>query len=192
MKPFGPDSDLDLAIVSEVHFETAWRDLRKAAQPTALRVDQSLTENLDHQRKRFFDGAILANHLLPALSFGPQWTGAMVRVEEKIALALGGDRCEHVDIPRLLEPPQLCRDRAVQMPNQGRRQMNETVVEFDPQLAATASNYTVNQFKKWADEKALVLRPPFQRNLVWNDRQKSYLINSILRGLPIPEIMPSS
>lgn len=37
-----------------------------------------------------------------------------------------------------------------------------------------------------ADE--LELKPPFQRNPVWSDAQKSYLIDTILNGFPIPEL----
>ena len=32
------------------------------------------------------------------------------------------------------------------------------------------------------------IRPPFQRNTVWTERQKSYLIDSVLNGYPIPEL----
>jgi len=34
----------------------------------------------------------------------------------------------------------------------------------------------------------LVLRPRFQRKLVWNDQHKENFIETILRGLPFPEI----
>jgi hypothetical protein len=34
----------------------------------------------------------------------------------------------------------------------------------------------------------LDVKPPFQRNPVWVERQKSYLIDTILHGYPIPEI----
>lgn len=34
----------------------------------------------------------------------------------------------------------------------------------------------------------LEMKPPFQRNPVWTDAQKSYLIDTILNGYPIPEI----
>ena len=34
----------------------------------------------------------------------------------------------------------------------------------------------------------LDMKPPFQRNPVWVHRQKSFLIDTILSGLPIPEI----
>ncbi|MEL7124433.1 MAG: DUF262 domain-containing protein [Bacteroidota bacterium] len=42
---------------------------------------------------------------------------------------------------------------------------------------------------KQADElDQLEMRPPFQRNLVWTKKQKSFLIDSILNGFPIPEL----
>lgn len=43
-------------------------------------------------------------------------------------------------------------------------------------------------FKNADKYKELQVNPPFQRNPVWVDRQKSYLIDSILNGYPIPEI----
>ena len=43
-------------------------------------------------------------------------------------------------------------------------------------------------FRDRYNERELVLRPPFQRQAVWSEKQKHYLIESILLGLPIPEI----
>ncbi|MDP1571314.1 MAG: DUF262 domain-containing protein [Vicinamibacterales bacterium] len=43
-------------------------------------------------------------------------------------------------------------------------------------------------FKKAHDEGRLQIKPPFQRNPVWTDLQKSFLIDSILKGYPIPEL----
>ncbi len=34
----------------------------------------------------------------------------------------------------------------------------------------------------------LDMKPPFQRNPVWQERQKTYLIDSIIRGYPVPEL----
>lgn len=61
--------------------------------------------------------------------------------------------------------------------------------QFD-QLATSALAYKVNAFvKAWtSDPPSLVLRPAFQRNMVWNDVQRSYLVDTILRGLPVPEV----
>lgn len=61
-------------------------------------------------------------------------------------------------------------------------------LEFDPQIAASVSNLSINHFYKAFVDKSLVLRPLYQRNLVWNDDQQSFLVDSILRGLPVPEI----
>lgn len=43
-------------------------------------------------------------------------------------------------------------------------------------------------FKTTHDRGELDMKPPFQRNPVWVTRQKSFLIDSILSGLPIPEL----
>lgn len=43
-------------------------------------------------------------------------------------------------------------------------------------------------FKKTHELNELDVKPPFQRNPVWVTRQKSFLIDTILNGYPIPEI----
>jgi hypothetical protein len=43
-------------------------------------------------------------------------------------------------------------------------------------------------FKKVNDNNELEMKPPFQRNPVWVTKQKSFLIDSILNGYPVPEI----
>jgi predicted RNA-binding protein associated with RNAse of E/G family len=48
--------------------------------------------------------------------------------------------------------------------------------------------YPINDFREWYDRKQLILSPKFQRRRVWQDKAKSYLIDTILRGLPIPPI----
>lgn len=47
---------------------------------------------------------------------------------------------------------------------------------------------TVAWIKKAHDEQALEMKPPFQRNPVWSEVQKAYLIDTILNGYPIPEL----
>jgi hypothetical protein len=42
--------------------------------------------------------------------------------------------------------------------------------------------------KQAHDAGQLEMKPPFQRNPVWTEAQKSFLIDSILRGYPIPEL----
>lgn len=43
-------------------------------------------------------------------------------------------------------------------------------------------------FKQAAENNQLEMRPAFQRNTVWLTKEKSYLIDTILNGYPIPEI----
>lgn len=50
------------------------------------------------------------------------------------------------------------------------------------------TNRTIVWFKKANDSGDLQMKPPFQRNPVWTLPQKSYLIDSILNGYPVPEI----
>jgi len=42
--------------------------------------------------------------------------------------------------------------------------------------------------KQAHDAGQLEIKPPFQRNPVWTESQKSFLIDSVLRGYPIPEL----
>ncbi len=48
--------------------------------------------------------------------------------------------------------------------------------------------YTVSDFVAWEKNKTLVLSPSFQRRPVWRPGAKSFLIDTILRGLPMPII----
>lgn len=53
-------------------------------------------------------------------------------------------------------------------------------------LTTTLRN--IHWFKQSHDSGQLQMTPPFQRNPVWVDRQKSFLIDSVLSGYPIPEV----
>ena len=48
--------------------------------------------------------------------------------------------------------------------------------------------YSINDFVEWDGQKQLVLNPRFQRRAVWSEKAKSYLIDTIIRGKPIPKI----
>ena len=47
--------------------------------------------------------------------------------------------------------------------------------------------FSINDFVEWDRQKQLVLNPAFQRRAIWNDKAKSYLIDTVLRGKPIPK-----
>lgn len=57
-----------------------------------------------------------------------------------------------------------------------------------PQRFLEVAHHTVSWFWGRLQGDELDMRPPFQRNPVWQDQQKAYLIDSILRGLPVPEL----
>lgn len=48
--------------------------------------------------------------------------------------------------------------------------------------------YSVRDFEEWYSKGDLVLAPKFQRRSVWNPKARSYLIDTIIRGKPIPKI----
>jgi len=48
--------------------------------------------------------------------------------------------------------------------------------------------YSINDFREWHERKELELQPKFQRRSVWSDKAKSYLMDTIIRGKPIPKI----
>ncbi|MGV3527842.1 MAG: DUF262 domain-containing protein [Flavisolibacter sp.] len=48
--------------------------------------------------------------------------------------------------------------------------------------------YSVNDFLEWNEKKQLQLSPKFQRKAVWSEDAKSYLMDTIIRGKPIPKI----
>jgi Protein of unknown function DUF262 len=50
------------------------------------------------------------------------------------------------------------------------------------------TQHNVIWFKRAFDSNELVIKPPFQRNPVWSDRQKSALIDTMLLEYPIPEL----
>jgi hypothetical protein len=48
--------------------------------------------------------------------------------------------------------------------------------------------YSVNDFLEWESRSQLELNPRFQRGPVWSPAAKSFLIDTMLRGKPIPKI----
>ena len=51
--------------------------------------------------------------------------------------------------------------------------------------------YSIADFSEWHKNSLLKLSPDFQRRTVWSEKAKSYLIDTIIRGRPIPKILIS-
>jgi len=52
----------------------------------------------------------------------------------------------------------------------------------------TKTQYKVSDFLNWYKAGLLILSPKFQRRSVWRPGAKSYLLDTIVRGYPIPII----
>lgn len=51
-----------------------------------------------------------------------------------------------------------------------------------------ATHHTVSWFWKRHKADELELKPPYQRNPVWQEKQQAALMDTILRGFPVPEL----
>ncbi len=51
--------------------------------------------------------------------------------------------------------------------------------------------YNISDFIEWHENGLLELSPDFQRRSVWTEKAKSYLIDTIVRGKPIPKLIIS-
>ena len=52
----------------------------------------------------------------------------------------------------------------------------------------TAKIIQISDIIQWNEKNEIELYPKYQRNSVWNEKAKAYLIDTIIRGLPIPPI----
>lgn len=55
-------------------------------------------------------------------------------------------------------------------------------------ITTLKTTYSVSDFVSWYKAGSLILSPNFQRRPVWKAGAKSYLIDTVIRGLPIPII----
>lgn len=80
LRPFQPQSDIDLAVISPRHFDESWRWLRSLGPLQKLK-DKSFQGQMQswHRRSLIFDGTIAAERLLAHLSFGPAWATTLGR-----------------------------------------------------------------------------------------------------------------
>jgi hypothetical protein len=49
-------------------------------------------------------------------------------------------------------------------------------------------NIGINEFVNWQKEEKLLLSPKFQRRKVWPPKARAFLIDTVIRGLPIPKL----
>ena len=52
----------------------------------------------------------------------------------------------------------------------------------------SSSGYTPTDFLEWRQSRTLVITPKFQRRGVWKTPARSFFIDTLLRGMPVPPI----
>ena len=55
-------------------------------------------------------------------------------------------------------------------------------------MSSTPQTYTISDFIDWYSKKQLILAPEFQRGSVWTPSARVFLIDTILKDLPIPQV----
>lgn len=70
--------------------------------------------------------------------------------------------------------------------------MSNIIEPENPQRFLEATTSTVAWFWSRLNDQTLNMKPPYQRNPVWQENQKAYLIDTILRGYPVPELYVQS
>jgi len=77
-RPFSENSDIDLAVVSQHHFDIAWRFMRNIDSKRYALDDSAQRQIMRNAREYVFLGVIPTDRFLPRLPlFGPVWTDAL-------------------------------------------------------------------------------------------------------------------
>jgi hypothetical protein len=81
LRAFGEHSDIDVAVVSQHHFELGWRALRELSPLRRAKLTELERNALDDHRQRLvYWGTIAADKLLTLLPFSPTWVPGLSRM----------------------------------------------------------------------------------------------------------------
>jgi hypothetical protein len=76
-KKFNNESDIDIALVSDHHFDIAWHSLRNLGSKYYSLTPKQKTSVDDHVNRLIYYGTIATDKILPILPFGKEWTIAL-------------------------------------------------------------------------------------------------------------------
>jgi hypothetical protein len=77
-RPFSDRSDVDVAVVNQRYFDSAWFDLRKLRDQSWRSMPQYVKNELkDYAPNYVFSGSIAMGRLIGRLSFGKKWLTAL-------------------------------------------------------------------------------------------------------------------
>lgn len=89
---FKAESDIDVAVVSQPHFDSAWSWLR-TADPLFVTGGEEVVDLIKRHRDHYvFDGVISSNDFLSHLPFGDSWSRAMRSSQRHLPDQLSGRR----------------------------------------------------------------------------------------------------
>lgn len=83
LKAFSERSDIDVSIISERFFSSAWNALREINPATARISARQRHALLDHQRRYVYAGCIATDRLLAILPFGAEWMASLARMADR-------------------------------------------------------------------------------------------------------------
>jgi hypothetical protein len=94
-KLFDDRSDIDVAVISYFHFQSAWRYLRNNGDRRFKLSQKQRSAWEEHEKNHVYWGVIAADKLLPLFPFASEWLPALTRC----FIATGGrQRRENQDI----------------------------------------------------------------------------------------------
>lgn len=69
-------------------------------------------------------------------------------------------------------------------------EINEDVLpENESEIVVYSRDWTIDTIISQIEQKNIDLNPKFQRRNAWDDARRSMLIESLIAGLPVPEIV---
>ncbi len=80
-RQFGPHSDIDVAVISPWHFDTAWRSIRR--QPTHSLSKTKKQAISKHESHHVYWGTITTDSILALLPFAKEWLHARSKMQNE-------------------------------------------------------------------------------------------------------------
>jgi hypothetical protein len=87
---FNSRSDVDIAVISQIHFDRAWYWFRHADPVILGLTDEPRRLFEQHKKAYIFDGMIAANYFLSFLPFGNEWNHELQRAGQHLPPQLRG------------------------------------------------------------------------------------------------------
>jgi len=82
-RAFNDQSDIDVAIVSNYYFTTAWREIRNLGAKRYRLTPKQRKSIDDHRARLIFWGTVATDQLVPIFSFGKEWEDASIHMSKK-------------------------------------------------------------------------------------------------------------